>query len=335
MNRFIYIIIFWLSSVAVTFAGDNTSDTVSSAPGITIETAVDKSEIYIGDLIKYRLTIIYDSSIVLTPPPIGANLGAFDVKEYQTDESTKLKDGRIKMESRFVLTTFTTGDYIIPPIPVKFMLPDSTTKFLISEPTPIKVKSLLAESADSADVRDIKGPIEFKSGKAIYYYLGALAIILLGVAGYLYWRGKKKGMLGAVPVDLRRPWEIAYEELALLKEKNYPTEGKAKQFYVELTEIVRAYLGRIYGIPVLDMTTEEFLACIVEGNITEELFNRLKISLDFADLVKFAKLIPEIEKMNLDFDEVAGIIEYVRQAEMVRLSESETETVQGMREANV
>lgn len=324
MTKYIYMIMFWLSLASITIAGDSASDTVNSAPGITIETAVDKSEIYIGDLINYRLTIIHDSNVVLTPPPIGANLGAFDVKDYQTDESTKLKDGRIKIESRFVLTTFTTGDYIIPPIPVKFMLPDSTTKFLISEPTPIKVKSLLAESADSADIRDIKVPIEFKSGKAIYYYLAALAIIMLGIAGYFYWRAKKKGMLSAESIDLRKPWEIAYEELALLKEKNYPAEGKAKQFYVELTEIVRAYLGRIYGIPVLDMTTEEFLACIIEGNITEELSNRLKIFLDFADLVKFAKLIPEIEKMNIDFDEAAEIIECVRQAETVRLSESET-----------
>ncbi len=321
--------------VALVSAANESPDTVSSAPGITIETAVDKSEIYIGDLVNYRLTIIHDSSITLTPPPIGANLGAFDVKDYQTDESTKLKDGRIKIESRFVLTTFTTGDYIIPPIPVKFTLPDSTTKYLISEPTPIKVKSLLAESADSTNIRDIKGPIEFKTSKAIYYYLGGLAVVILAIAGYFYWRAKKRGMLSGEPIDLRKPWEIAYEELALLKVKNYLSEGNFKQFYVELTEIVRAYLGRIYGIPVLDMTTEEFLDCIAEGDITEELFNRLKEFLNFADLVKFAKLVPEPEKIEVDFGEAAGIIEYVRQAEMARIAEAETASVSEMREANV
>jgi len=316
-------------------AADESPDTVTSAPGITVETSVDRSEIYIGDLISYRLTIVHDSNIVLTPPPIGANLGAFDVKDYQTDESTKLKDGRIKIESRFMLTTFTTGDYVIPPIPVKFMLPDSTVKYLISEPIPIRVKSLLAESADSTSIRDIKGPIEFKTSKAIYYYLGGAAALILAIGGYLYWRAKKRRTLVGEPVDLRKPWEIAFEALALLKEKNYLIEGKFKLFYIELTETVRAYLGRIYGIPVLDMTTEEFLSCIAEGDVTEEFYERLRLFLNYADLVKFAKLVPEEGKTAIDFDEAAAIVEFVRVAEMARAAEPGIERTESVRETGV
>jgi hypothetical protein len=307
-------------STALLGAETASPDTIKSAPGITVETSVDRSEIYIGDLINYRLTIIHDSNIVLTPPPIGANLGAFDVKDYQTDESTRLKDGRIKVESRFSLTTFTTGDYIIPPIPVEFMLPDSTVKYLISEPTPIKVKSLLAESSDTADIRDIKGPIEFKTSYALYYYFGGAFLILAAVAAYIFWRIRRKRMQQGEPVDLRKPWEIAFEELALLKEKNYPSDGQFKQFYVELTEIVRAYLGRIYTIPVLDMTTEEFLVVIMEEEIDEQLLSRLKSFLGFADLVKFAKLIPEMDKVIQDYDEAVNIVEYIRQVETSRVS---------------
>jgi hypothetical protein len=321
MRRILYILTLWAGlSTALLGAETASPDTVTSAPGITVETSVDRSEIYIGDLINYRLTIIHDSNIVLTPPPIGANLGAFDVKDYQTDESTRLKDGRVKVESRFSLTTFTTGDYIIPPIPVEFMLPDSTVKYLISEPTPIKVKSLLAESSDTADIRDIKGPIEFKTSYALYYYLGGACLILAAVVAYIYWRIRRKRMQQGEPVDLRKPWEIAFEELALLKEKNYPSDGKFKQFYIELTEIVRAYLGRIYTIPVLDMTTEEFFVVIMEEEIDEQLFSRLKSFLGFADLVKFAKLIPEMDKVMLDFNEAVNIVEYIRQVETSRVS---------------
>ena len=321
MRKILYILTLWAGlSTALLGAEKAAPDTIKSAPGITVETSVDRSEIYIGDLINYRLTIIHDSNIVLTPPPIGANLGAFDVKDYQTDESTRLKDGRIKVESRFSLTTFTTGDYIIPPIPVEFMLPDSTVKYLISEPTPIKVKSLLAESSDTADIRDIKGPIEFKTSYALYYYFGGAFLILAAVAAYIFWRIRRKRMQQGEPVDLRKPWEIAFEELALLKEKHYLSDGKFKQFYVELTEIVRAYLGRIYTIPVLDMTTEEFLVVIMEEEIDEQLFSRLKNFLGFADLVKFAKLIPEMDKVIQDYDEAVNIVEYIRQVETSRVS---------------
>ncbi|SYZ73985.1 conserved exported hypothetical protein [Candidatus Zixiibacteriota bacterium] len=318
MRGFNYIIgVLLIAGTSVMAAEKTPVDTVKSAPGISIETSVDRSEIYIGDLIKYTLSIIHDSNIVLTPPPIGANLGAFDVKDYQTDVETKLKDGRIKSESRFVLTTFTTGDYIIPPIPVEFKLPDGTVKYLISEPTPIRVKSLLAEGNDSADIRDIKGPIYFKMKATWPYYMAGI-VVILAAAGYYWWWRRRKKLGPAEFIDTRKPWEIAFESLAVLQQKKYVEEGKFKQFYIELTEIIRAYFGRVYRMPVLDMTTDEFLGQIVEKEVDAELFNRLKKFLNHGDMVKFAKLIPEAEKAVADFDEVSAIVETVRQAEMAK-----------------
>ncbi len=323
MKKYLYIsLIVLLLLPAVGWSQDTskTIDTVKSAPGIEIESAVDKAEIYIGDLINYRLTIIHDSDIVLTPPPIGANLGAFDVKDYQTDEEMHLKDGRIKIQSRFTLTTFTTGDYIIPPIPIEYMLPDSTKKILISEPVPIRVKSLLAEDADTADIRDLKAPIEFKPKIPLWYYFAGALLLIVIIAVLVWWkirRGKRKPV---EPVDLRPPWEIASERLAMLKEKNYRASGDFKLYYIELSEIIRAFLQRIYDIPVLDMTTYEFLTAVIQKDIEEQLYNRLKQFLEFADLVKFAKLVPELEKVNNDFDEAVSMIDHIRQIELSRMA---------------
>ncbi|MCX6826257.1 MAG: BatD family protein [candidate division Zixibacteria bacterium] len=320
MNKLLYIWVLLASFPGSSLAAEKAApDTVRSATGITIETSVDKSEIYIGDLINYRLSIIHDSNIILTPPPIGANLGTFDVKDYQIDQTVKQKNGQIKSESRFLLTTFTTGEYVIPPIPIEFRRPDGTVNYLISEPTIIRVKSLLADSSDSADIRDIKEPLAFKTSRALYYYLAGAALLLLG-GYYIYWLIRKRRSHPAALVDLRKPWEIAYSDLALLKEKNYQAEGKCKQFYVELTDIIRAYLERIYERPVLDMTTEEFLGNIVESAIADGLYARLKSFLQFADLVKFAKLMPETEKVQSDFEEAVGMVEFIRQEEMAKLA---------------
>jgi len=293
-------------------------DTVTSAPGITIETSVDLAEAYIGDLITYSLAITHDTDVVLTPPPIGANLGSFDVKNYEDLGETRLDDGRIRTESRFMLTTFTTGDYIIPPIPVEFMLPDSTKKILISEPVPVKILSLLAEGADTADIRDLKAQIEFKSGWPWWCYVIAGGILLLVIAIVLrrILGGKKEERK---PVDTRKPWEIASEDLAFLKEKNLPAAGEYKQYYIELTDIIREFLQRVYKIPVLDMTTWEFMEAISEFDIEPELDSMLKQFLDFADLVKFAKFMPESEKAYADFEEACNIVDIVRKAELIKI----------------
>jgi hypothetical protein len=321
MKKHLFILVF-LILLAVFSVGwtQNVPDTVQSAPGIEIVSSVDRAEIYIGDLINYRLTIIHDSDIVLTPPPIGANLGAFDVKDYQADDEQSLEDGRIKIESRFLLTTFTTGDYIIPPIPIEYMLADSTKKILISEPVPICVKSLLAEDADTADIHDLKTLIEFKPKIPLWYYFAGGLLLILIVAVLVWWRIRRGRKKPTKPIDLRPPWEIASERLAILREKNYPASGEFKLYYVELSEIIRDFSQRIYEIPVLDMTTWEFLTAIVQKDVEEKLYNRLKRFLEFADLVKFAKLIPDLERVDFDFEEAVGMIDYIRQIELNRIS---------------
>ena len=315
----IYTFAFWI--VALSFAaGEQVTDTVKSAPGISVETSVDRSEIYIGDLITYRLTIIHDSDIVLTPPPIGANLGAFDVKDYKSDDVTRLEKGRVKNESRFVLTTFTTGDYIIPPIPIEFMRPDSTIKYLISEPIAIKVKSLIAEGADTADIRDVKAPLSFETGWPWWVYAIIAGVIILLGGGFVYQKYFRAIMEREEFVDRRDPWEIAYEKLAHLKEKNYPAEGLFKMYYVVLTEIVREYMGRIYRKPVLDMTTAEFLESMSEEDIDPEILEIVKEFLGHADLVKFAKLVPSDERMRGDFEMANELVDKIRILHLSRLT---------------
>lgn len=287
-------------------------DTIDNLTGIEIQTSVDRSEIYVGDLINYTITILYDSTYELIPPPLGANLGAFDVKDYQSDIITKLPDGRIKSENKFVLSTFTTGDYVIPPIPVVFNLPDSTRKALLSEAVPIKVLSLLANESDSVDIKPLKAQYEFQRDYTMYYIYGAIILVVLLVVAFFVIRRMRRVEEIVEPVDDRSPWEIAFEQLALLRQKPYVEEGLYKNYYIELSEILRSYHERIFALNVMDMTTEEFLEIFEQLDLPENLYGRTKMFLRHADLVKFAKYKPERERVGFDFEEVHQMIEIVR-----------------------
>jgi hypothetical protein len=319
---------------AVPVSAQNEPDTVESLKGIEIETSVDRAEIYIGDLITYRLIIIHDSTIELVPPPLGANLGAFDVKDYQQDIRSKLPDGRIRSTNKFVLSTFTTGDYVIPPIPVMFNMPDSSRKVILSQAVPIKVNSLLAAGADSADIKPLKEPYEFKRGLGPYYFWGGLVLLILVISARLIWLRLRKKRRATEPLDLRAVWEIAFERLALLKQRGLVAEGKHKQYYIELTEIAREYLGRIYDINVLDMTTEEFLLHFKERQLPADLHEDIGRFLRHADLVKFAKYVPERERAEADFDYVHTMVEQVRvdfeRRQMITADVHESKTERGI-----
>lgn len=307
----IFLLLLLLISGRDIFPQDNI-DTVSTLPGIEIQTSVDRAEIYIGDLITYKIAIVYDSTYELVPPPLGANLGAFDVKDYQSDIITSLPDGRIQSEGIFVLSTFTTGDYVIPPIPVLFNLPDGTKKVMLSEGVPIKVKSLLLNTDDSLDIKPLKAQYEFPRDLTAYYLWGGLVLLALIIIGLIIWSKffKKKEILE--PVDLRPAWEIAFEKLAILKQNNLLENQKYKQFYIELTEIARTYLEKMFQLNVTDMTTEEFLDAFKSIDLPDNLYERMNNFLRHADLVKFAKYIPERERTETDFEDIYSMIEQVR-----------------------
>ncbi|RKX26812.1 MAG: hypothetical protein DRP45_02550 [Candidatus Zixiibacteriota bacterium] len=302
--------IFILLSLAVSAGAQSEPDTVATLPGIEIETSVDMAEAYIGDLITYTLTIRYDTTYELIPPPLGANLGAFDVKDYLPDIETDLPDGRAESQTTFRLSTYTTGDYTIPPLPVIFTLPDSSRKILLAEPVPIKVLSLLENAGDSVDIRGLKAQYEFERDYTTYYIWGGLAFIVLvgAIVLWMYIRRREP----EVVLDLRPPWEIAFEKLALLGETDLVAQNHHKEFYLDLTEIVREYVGRIYEVDVLEMTTEQFLECFGEVGLPGTLLDDLSEFFKHADQVKFAKHIPARNRTESDLSFAHSAVETVR-----------------------
>jgi hypothetical protein len=116
-----------------------------------------------------------------------------------------------------------------------------------------------------------------------------------------------------MPVDRRPPWEIAFERLAHLKQEPYMTEGKFKEYYIELTDISRSYASRMYHIDFIDMTTDETLQQLIELELPSGLYDNLQRFLRHADLVKFAKYVPEKVRCESDFQYVHDMIEIIRQ----------------------
>ncbi|MDX9858674.1 MAG: hypothetical protein RBT76_12855 [candidate division Zixibacteria bacterium] len=302
-------------------------DTVTSLPGVTVETSVSQAEIYVGDRITYSVSITYDSTIELVPPPLGANLGAFEVKDYQPDIETTLDDGRKRSETVFTISTFTTGDYVVPPLPVIFLLPDSTSRLIMTEGIPVKVKSLLGDNADTLDIKPLKSQYEFESEIPVWYYWGCAALLLI-VLPLIVWLLLRRRRAAIAPVDTRTPWEIAFEELALLQQQNLVGAGAHKQYYFVLTDIARAFLGRMYRLDVLEMTTSEFDAAFCQIALPGEWFDRLMSFFQHADLVKFARATPEPGRGDQDLNLVHDLVADIRD-EHLRKVEAEARLTNG------
>lgn len=133
------------------------------------------------------------------------------------------------------------------------------------------------------DPRKDLPPLSWKLvGWAATALLAAAAVVagVLSGAGYVARRVKEHRM---------SPIERAWAELDRLLKKGLPGRGRYKDFYVELTMVVRRYVQRQHGVKAPHLTTEEFFE-ITRSSPTfpKSALDELMDFLRKADMVKFA-----------------------------------------------
>jgi hypothetical protein len=284
---------------------------------ISVESHVNRATITIGDRILYTLTVKTEPSLKLEPLALGSNLGAFEVKDYKIYDPVKNKDGKVINKSEYVITTFTTGEYVIPPIAVHYTDPKGEKKEIQSEPLFVLVKSVGATESDKEDIRGLKPPIEIKGGYWTYLLI-LPALVLLGAFGFFYYRQKSKGVgLPKVSEELKKPaWEVALLELENLKNSDLLDRKEVKKYYIILSDIIRKYLERRYQITALDRTTPEVKLELKSVKVDKEIMDSVYDFLFCCDLVKFAKYVPSKEEIEKDWNTAFTIINITKQEEI-------------------
>lgn len=137
-----------------------------------------------------------------------------------------------------------------------------------------------------------------------WYILGVLillAIIFIIYQLIKYARRKKSDPIVMTNQTLR--------ELEKLKKKQYIEDGNYRLFYVELLDITRNFITKQYRIPADVLLTDDLIDVIKLNNtispenekIIEDIFLR-------GDLVKFAKVFPDQQNMQDDFDQMKTFV---------------------------
>ena len=117
---------------------------------------------------------------------------------------------------------------------------------------------------------------------------------------------------------------IAFRELEKLNDEELWQKGEFKLYYTRLTEILRQYLENRYKVYSMEMTTFETLEALVKtGFKKDDSYTRLKSVLTGADLVKFAKYIPENTENENHFKTSWEFIQATREIEVAPVEPSE------------
>lgn len=279
---------------------------------------MDKAKARIGDRIHYEIRVVADPSLKVHMPPFAENLAGFSVKDFRTPPPKTNEDGRVVYRQWYELDTFVTGAYIIPPATITYTTPNGKQhKIKTTEVFVEVVSSLDKKKEKAADIREIRDPLMVpRPGLSLAAKAGiAVAALIIALAGaFFLLRTIKKRKPAEPPTP---PHIVAQEALQELLQKSLIERGQIREFYYELSAIVRCYIEDRFGLHAPEQTTEEFLYSLRE---TDELSSAHKALLeDFlaaCDVVKYARHIPTRTEVQDCFDKAHRfVIETAEQAE--------------------
>lgn len=258
---------------------------------IEVRTGFDTNQIRLGEAFHLDIQVHQPSDVKVDFPVIEDTLieKIEVIRTWPAD--TVLMNGDFEIHKRYRLTSFDSGLYVVPPM--KFQFHSSFwTDSIESNPLYLLVHTVPVDST----IYDVKVPIHLPVGflEVFPFVLGG--IILLVGTGFLIWylrRRRRNKPLFRPPKPEEPAHVIAFRELRDLKDEKLWQKNEFKKYYTRLTEIIRRYMERRYGIPAMELTSYEILdAWNHSGEDRDDLSDKLRLLLNLADLVKFAKQKP-------------------------------------------
>jgi hypothetical protein len=256
-----------------------------------IRTELDTFEITVGDPLALTVAVEHDvGSSVVWPDSI--DLGSVELLDAVVLEPVHQANRQISA-ARFVVTAFELGDLEIPSFDVAVVGADTTV--LASDEWNVTVVSVGRD--ESGDIRDIKGPLDIPRNwlLLIPWILAVIVLSFVGRWVYKRYRGSKTRSEKVVPTSpTKPPHEIAYEALDRLAASGLLEQGNVKQYHIEVSDIIRRYIEGRYRVAALEMVTYEVLLGLEDVGLAFDTRLEFERFLGDCDLVKFAKLRPEI-----------------------------------------
>ena len=209
-------------------------------------------------------------------------------------ERTADADSNVIVKQQLTLMTFDTGQVQVPPIALKYARSFDDPNRLKAYTDPIRLysTSMTVDTtlAYKPIVEPIAAPVKFK--EVFPWILGALVLVLLAL-GLWYWRKHRKPKVDAdgniVRGPIIPPYDKAVGDLKRLREEKIWQSGKVKEYFSTLTDIAREYIEGQFGVNAIEMTTDDILEEIKPLRFPQETYDKLKDTMEVADLVKFAK----------------------------------------------
>jgi hypothetical protein len=290
-----------------------------AADPVLVDLRVDAPPVVtVGDHVTYTIVVEVDAGtgVAIAAAGLPPEVALVDRPETMR---VSLTDGRERVTITFRLAAFIAGEILVPPVPVRYTLPDDSAGILETPNTVIEVTSVLP-AAGEVTPRDLKPQAEIGTTPpswplpVIAALIGALALLI--VLALVRRRVKKYVVTRALR---RAPVFIGAEDAARARLDEagaaYAATGDLIPYYTALGNTVRNYLTQRYGFPAFALTTRELESAMLRLGLDRWQIRVSSGLLTQCDAVVYARYRPAGERADADLTAAYEIVEMSRPQE--------------------
>lgn len=258
---------------------------------IVIAVEIDSTQILIGEQsnIKLKVTSPVGSKVIFPNYLSKQLIPGIEVLDEKIISEEKINEDKTQVIiKQYTITSFDSTMYYIPPFKVLVNSKEYKSKSLA-----LKVETIPIDTIHTDKYFGPKGiadvPYEWNDFKSLFY-MSLLVLLLFITAIYL-----NVQLYTNRPIIRKfriRP-ELPPHKWAISKIKKINSkvevEQNSKDYYTQLTDVIRSYIHKRYGFNAMEMTSNEII-----NKLTSEpdstMLDELSELFTTADMVKFAKV---------------------------------------------
>ncbi len=285
------------------------------AQSVSVEALMDSMQIFIGHQTEIRLKVFADANQKIEFPVLTDTLvQGIEILKPATMDTVFMNDRkRVELTQTYLITSFDSALYYIPPFHVQVDGEEYTSKALA-----LKVYSVPVDEDPEKffGLRGVMKPAFSWEDWSPLLWLSLLMIMLTLLAVYLgiRLRDNKPLIRFMKPTPKLPPHQLALQEIERIKLEKTWEGDREKEYYTQLTDTLRAYIKDRFHFNATEMTSAEIISRLMEEADSIAVFNELKTLFTTADLVKFAKWKPDMTEN--DYNLVCAI-EFVNETKQL------------------
>ena len=276
-----------------------------------ISNTVDTTNIRIGEQIIYKINIKTDSLGTIRFPESKDFLPFEVINESKLD--TNSLDKKYIISKQFALTHFDSGVFYIPAPKIQFL-----NKEVRLDSFRIKINSVVIDTTKQG-LYGIKPIMKSKTQVDFLYWLYVILALSL-IAFFIYYRNQTFSFfkIHKLEVEYFTPYEKAIKELSEIKKLRYDSNIDVKNYYSNLTFVVRNFLNQKIINNALECTTKELIIRLnllkssKKYNLSNPTIKNIENIFSRADLVKFAKYEPDYKTALNDLESLEKEIDNIK-----------------------